>query len=479
MSSLRQQAINGMAWSAVGKIFSQLVQFVIGIIIARILVPSDYGIIGMLGIFIALANTLINSGFGSALIQKQDRTDVDLCTAFWFNVVIGISIYLLLYFSAPFIADFYNVPLLCPVTRVYTTSLLFNSLCIVQYAIYNIRLDFKTPALINFFNTIITGVLGILLAYRGYGVWALVIQSLFSNFFNGLLLWYFAKWRPKLIFSYNSFKQLFSFGSRLLVSSSINTIYSNLYTIIIGKVLKPSDVGFYTQGKSYALLPVNTIQSILLQVNYPILAKLQNDRDRLISAYNKLLNIPLFILYPLLWGLIALGDPLISLLVGEKWLPCVPILQILCLGFMFTPLTHINLNLLYVKGRTDLVLKLELMKKPIGFSIVLVTMNYGLIWMVIGQALYEFIAFSFNCFYTGKLLNFGFIKQISCIFPIMARSMIMGAVVYYVSILFDDNLYKLFVGIVLGVVFYFTTASIMKDRAMEDLKNVLREKYCK
>jgi len=476
MASLRNEAIKGMAWSSFGNLSTQIIQFAIGIALARKLPPSDYGVIGMLAIFIALSGIILDSGFGSALIQKKDRNEDDYCTVFWFNVVVGICIYVGFYIAAPWIASFYNMPLLKSVTRVYTLTFIINSLCIVQRARFNIELNFKTPTVIGIVTTILTGVVGIVLAYSGYGVWALVFQALFSQVLSAILVWYFSKWRPKLLFSKKSFHHMFSFGSKIVVSSTINTIYMNLYTLIIGKMMSPADVGYYTRGQSYAILPSRTIQGILLRVNYPILAKIQDDRDRLIRAYNKMLSTPMFILYPILMGLIALGKPLIIVMIGEIWVPCVIVMQILCVGYMFSPLTHLNLNLLYVKGRTDLVLKLELIKKPIGFVLILITMHFGLTWMVIGAAVYEFIAFTFNCYYTGKLLDYGFIKQMKFLAPIILRSVMMALIVYFVQEFLDNNWLKLIMGFSVGVVSYFLMAYIMHDSALQDIVEIVKEK---
>lgn len=476
MSSLNNKVFIGMSWTALDRIVSQLVQLAISVVLARLLLPSDYGIIGMLAIFMAISQSLIDSGFASALIQKKDRNDIDYCTAFFFNIFIGGILYLLIYILAPYIADFYQMPILKSVTRVYTLSLIINSLSIVQTVKFQVELRFKELALISISTVFFTGIIGVILAYNGLGVWALVFQFIISSSLRTLFLWYFSHWTPRLVFSIESLNKMFSFGSKLLCSGLINTIYNNIYTLIIGKKFSSADVGFYNRGSNFAYLPTNTITSTIISVNYPILAKLQDNNKVLIETYTKLLQPPLFILYPVLIGLATLGDSFIAVLIGNKWLPCVSIMQILCIGYFFNPLTHINLNLLYVKGRSDLVLKLEFIKKTIAFVILFLTIPLGITWMVVGQACYEFIAFVLNCHYTGKILNYGFIKQMRKIIPIMFRAYFMGVIIIITSHLFYTDLSKLLGGFLIGFISYAILCHMMKDPTYETLKNRILQK---
>jgi len=474
--SLKNKVIGGMAWTGIEKIVNKAVNFLIGIALARMLAPTDYGVIGMLAIFIAVANTFTDSGLSNALIQKQDRTEKDFCTIFYFNIVVAIGFYLALFFASPYIAQFYNMPILEDVTKVVALSLIITGFTAVQRTRLTIDLRFQTQALISVISLLVTGAVGLILAYLGFGVWALVFQALAGQLISSICIWYCSRWMPKLIFSKTSFKQLFGFGSKLLCSSLINTIYGNLYTLVIGKAFSPADVGFYNKGNEYALLPTQAMQDMTLKVNYPILAKMQDDNERLLRAYRKLLRTPLFLLYPVLTVIAVTAEPLIEVMIGPKWLPCVPILQVLCFGYMFSPLTHINLNLLYVKGRTDLVLKLELIKKPIGFAILFATLPFGIYAMVIGKAAYEFIAFSFNCYYTGKILNYGEIKQLRVLIPIFVQIAVMGVVTHFAMIPFDGSVAKVAVGIVTAAVVYFGIAAIVKDESFMDFKEIILSK---
>ena len=477
--SLKQKSVKGMAWTGLERLVTQVLQFVVGIVIARVLMPEDYGVIGMLAIFIAIAQSFLDSGFANALIQKKDRTNVDYCTVFYFNIVSSLVLYLILFFAAPYIASFYKMPILTPVARVVSLSLIVNGLTIVQTAKLSIDLNFKVQSLATIVSTAISGFIGIYMAYSGFGVWALVAQSLSAAALRSIMLWACSKWRPSMIFSKASFNQLFSFGSKLLASGLINTIYQNMYTLVIGKFFLPADVGFFNRGKHFAQLPAETTKQVLLKVNFPVLSQFQNDDEKLVYAYQKLLRTPMFLLCPLMLGLAAIAGPLIEVLLGTKWMPCVSILQILCLGYLWVPLTHVNLNLLNVKGRSDLVLKLELIKKPIAFLILFASIPFGIWWMCLGRAFYSFFAFVVNCYYTNKIMDYGLIKQLKMLMPIFIYSTIMFALMYLTSSL-DVNVYwKLIVGIVVGVLSYLLMAIALKDESLQDLCDILLKKFQK
>lgn len=478
-NDVKSKAISGMAWTGIERLATQTIQFIIGIIIARILMPSDYGIVGMLAIFMAIAQTFLDSGFASALIQKKDRTDVDYSTVFYFNIVVSCVLYGVFYVSAPWIASFYNMPILNDVTRITTLSLIISGLTIVQQAKLTIDLKFRELAIASVFSVLLSGVCGIIMAYNGLGVWALVFQGLLSALSRTSILWLSSKWRPSFMFSIESFKRLFSFGSKLLCSGMINTIYNNLYTLVIGKAFNASEVGFYNRANQFATLPSATITQMVVNVNFPILSQMQDDNERLVKTYRKLLCAPLFILTPVLIGIAAVGYPLVEVILGEKWLPCVPYLQILCIGCLFNPLTHINLNLLYVKGRSDLVLKLELIKKPIGFLILFVSIPFGIWWMCFGAALYNFIAFVFNCYYTKKILNYGFFMQMRELANIFINGIIMGMIITVIMSPFHNVCLKLIMGILSGAISYLLYAYFTKEQSFFDIKAIIIKRMYK
>ncbi len=476
MASLKDKAVSGGAWTAFEKIFNEVVQFVIGIVLARLLSPSDYGIVGLLAIFFAVASTFQDSGFASALIQKKDRCQSDFSTAFFFNVAISVVIYALFFVSAPYISAFYNVPILTDITRVSALGFIIGGLTGVQYAKLSAEMQFRTISILSMLGLVITGGAGIILALMGWGVWALVFQGLIGSFFKGIVVWVVSGWKPSLLFSRKSFKQLFSFGGYLMLSGLINTIYNNLYTLVIGKVYNPRTVGFYNRANGYAQIPTNLVLSMAVSVNYPILSSAQDDNERLKRAYRKLLRVPLYLHYPVLMGIAVLAAPLIEVMIGDKWLPCVPLLQILCMAGLFIPLTHINLNLLYVKGRSDLVFRLELIKKPLAFLILFASIPLGILWLVAGRVLYSFIGFCINCYYTKKILDYGFVDQIKVLIPVFINTAIMSGLVF-VSIMFTENVYlKLCIGIPVGVISYWLMSVITKDESYDDVKEIFKSK---
>jgi teichuronic acid exporter len=351
-----------MAWSSAGTFASQGISFIIGIILARILMPSDYGLIGMLAIFFAISQIFIDGGLSNALIQKIDRNETDYSTIFNFNLFVSIVLYSILFFSAPFIADFYNTPELSLLTRILSLNIIIGSLSLVQQARLHILMDFKTPALISILSMLISGGLGITLAYYNFGVWALVVQSLTGTTIRSILLNIVNRWRPKLVFSRSSFQKLFGFSSKLLVAGLIAAIFNNIYAILIGKLFAPKEVGFYTRGKQFPELISSTLTSILKGVTYPILTSLQNERERMVQVYGKLMRITVFVVIPVLTLFALLAEPFVRLFLTEKWMPIVPLIQWLCFARMITPISGLNMNILNAIGRSDLFLKVDLVK---------------------------------------------------------------------------------------------------------------------
>lgn len=471
-SETRHKAIRGMAWSTFERFATQIVQFIISIVLARILMPSDYGLVGMLSIFFAISYIFINSGFSQALIQKKDKKEEDYNTIFLFNIGTACVFYALLYFGAPYIAEFYNQPKLTPITRVYALILVINSLASVQSTILTIRLSFGALAKVSIISVVVSGIAGIIMAYSGFGVWALVWQGIISASVNSLTLFLLCRWIPSFTFSWLSFRSLFSFGSKLVISSLINAIFNNISSLIIGKAFNASELGYYNRAEGFSHLPPNTVTSVVLKVNYPILAKVQDDHSKLLSSYATLLRTPILLLYPIMFGMAVLAVPMITVLVGDKWLPSASLLPILCFTGLWTPLTHINLNLLYVKGRTDLVLKLELIKKPIAFILLIAAVPLGIKAICASVALYSFIAFTFNCYYTGKILDYGFWKQIREILPILGYSTLMGLIIWLSTFVIGNDLLKLIVGIPLGAISYYTIARLCHDHTLESLRQM-------
>ena len=337
-NSLKQVATKGVLWSSIERFSVQGIQFVIMIIMARLLTPEDYGLVGMLTIFLAVSQSLIDSGFSQALIRKQNRTEVDNSTVFYFNIAVGLALYLLFYISAPWVADFYGLPELSLVMRVVCLGIIFNSLAVVQRALLTVRIDFKTQAKASLIAAVISGMAGIILAYTGFGIWALVCQQLVNLGINTLLLWIFSKWKPMRTYSWKSFRELFSFGSKLLASGLLDTTYNNIYPIVIGKVFSAGDLGHYTRAQQFSVFPSSNITGILQRVTYPVLCSIQNDIDRLRGVYRKFLKLSAYVVFPLMTGLAAVSFPFIRIVLGEKWIFCAVLLQIICFSMMWYPI---------------------------------------------------------------------------------------------------------------------------------------------
>ena len=463
-------------WSSIDRFTTQGISFVFSMLIARMLLPSDYGVIGMLAVFMAVANCFVDSGFGAALVRKNDRTETDFCTVFYFNIVVACICYALLFLASPYIARFYNLPLLESVTKVWGLNLIISSFAGIQNAQLTIAIDFKSRAKISVITTLFTGVVGLWLAYRGYGVWALVFQTLSSNILRTILLWAIVRWMPKLIFSWKSFKELFSFGSKLLASSLLDTVFNNIYPIVIGKFFSASSLGVYSRADSLAQFPSSNITGVLQSVTFPVLSTIQDDEARLSNAYTRFLRLSAFVVFPLMVGLAAVSDPFIRLVLTDKWEATIPFLQIICFSLMWYPIHAINLNLLQVKGRSDYFLKLEVIKKILGVAILCVTIPLGLTAMCYGRVFSSVVCLGINTYYTKKIIGYGFTQQMRDLMPILIHTLLMGAIVFAVVHLLPTLWLQLIVGTLAGVVYYLAGAYLMKFDELNELIRLLKRK---
>lgn len=476
-NNIKSQTIRGVIWSTIERFSMQGVQFLLGIIMARLLTPDDYGLIGMIFVFISISQVFIDGGFTNALIQKQNRSETDFSTVFYINLAISILFYTILYITAPIIAKYYNQPLLTDLTRVYSINLILNSLVAVNRTKLMIAVDFKTQTKISFTAALISGIIGVCCAFIGYGVWSLVIQAIIAAVLNIVFSFYYVKWFPSWTFSYTSFKNLFSFGSKLLIASLISNVYTNLYVLVIGKKFSAHSLGLYTRADHFAQFASSNLGNILSRVSFPVLSQIQDDDVRLIHAYKKYIQMSALIIFPLILGLCGVAKPLIVLLLSEKWIDCVILLQILCFAYLWNCVITINLNLLNVKGRSDLVLKLEIIKKSIAFTILFISIFFDLKAICLGSAIYSLIAFYLNTYYTKKLLNYGFKKQFIEIFPYLIAALIImfeGLVIsYYIA----NPIVSLCCALIICPITYITICCTFKfDAAMEFLKIIKLKK---
>lgn len=477
MGTVRQETISGVKWSAIEKFSVQGIQFVLGIIMARLLVPSDYGTIGMIGIFIALSSSFIDSGFGNALIRKIDRTETDFSTVFYFNLVVSIICYIGLFVAAPWVGEFFETPVLCPILRVESINLILNAFMGIQTAKLTIDVNFKALAHFAFISTLISGALGVVLAYKGHGVWALVYQNLLSSIINVLLLGYYCKWKPLLVFSWASFKELGSYGSKLLASGLLHTLYSNMTTLIIGKFFSAQDLGYYNRGVHYAQFPVGTANSIVSKVSFPILAKLQNDDEHLIAVYRKYICIMSLVIIFGCMLLAALAKPLILFLLTDKWTEAVIYLQIISFALMFDHICSINLNLLQVKGRSDLFLKLEIIKKTISIGILFASIPFGVIGICVSKIIYTQIAVFINTYYTGKLFNLGYVTQVKDFSGFFFKSLVSCLPAFLLTFMPISNILVLLIGGIISVLLYMWL--IRNDASFLEIRDVVKSYFVK
>ncbi len=474
--SLKQQTLRGTVWSGVERFSVQGIQFLILILMARILTPADYGMVGMLAIFLAVSQSLVDSGFTCALIQKLDRSETDYATVFYFNIAVGAVLYFALFFAAPSIARFYDLPQLTAVTRVVSLTLFLNSLTVVPRAILSVRIDFRTQAKASILASVASGAAGVGTAYAGWGVWAIVLYNVSNVGINAALLWLFVRWRPRRVFSGASFRQLFGFGSKLMVSGLIDTVYKNIYTIVIGKRFAAAELGFYTRADQFAQFPSSNLTGILQRVTFPVLSTIQHEDDRLRLFYRKFLRLSAFVVFPMMIGLALLAGPVIAVLLNETWMPASELLAILCLCCMWYPIHAINLNLLQVKGRSDLFLRLEIIKKAVGVCILCITIPLGVKAMCWGSVVSSLLGLGINTHYTGKLIGVGFLKQMRDLLPTLGYVAVMGCAVYGIAQCADSNPAKLCLGTLGGAAVYGLAAYLTGSDDLKELWLLIRRK---
>jgi O-antigen/teichoic acid export membrane protein len=472
-SSLKSQATKGMLWSALDKFAVQAGQFVIGIVLARLLMPEDFGLIGMLSVFIAISQTFIDSGMGSGLVQKKDRTSHDYSTVFVFNLGVSVAFYLILFFTAPLIARFYSMPQLEILTKVLSLNIIINSLAIVQRTKLTIGIDFKTLAKVNVASVFISGIVAVYFAYAGFGVWALVIQNLTKALVSVFMLWFLSRWAPSLIFSKKSFKSLFGFGSKLLIAGLYARSLQEVYNITIGKVYLAAELGYYTRAKGFVDVTNGTITSILHQVTYPILASLQGEKERMVSVYSRLIRMTAFFVFPAMTLLALLADPFVRLLLTEKWLPAVVLIQWMAFARFFYPISAINMNILNAVGRSDLFLKVDLSKFPLVILALFITIPLGVKAVVIGHVATSFISFFINAYMPGKLFGYGAFKQLKDMVPIFIATGIMALLVFFSIFFIESNLLKLIVGLVVALSTYLLATKMLRVKEFAEFKELI------
>lgn len=474
--TLKQQTKRGLYWSFFNQFANYGMSFCVGIVMARLLSPSDYGITALPAVFMSVAWILQNGGLSDALVRKTNLRDEDLSTAFYYSLIMGGALYLVLFFTAPLISDFYNTPVLIPLLRVTALSFLWGPMNTAQTVILKRKLDFKTPTKISLTTRVFSAIVGIILAYMGYGLWALVVSGVLSSLLTMILNWFAVKWLPKSGWNKESFKYLWKYGNKIMASGMLDTLYNNITPIFVAKYYSPVDLGLYNRAQGYAAMPSQQVTGVIQSVTFPVLSKMQNDDQALANNYRRMLRTTAFIVFPFMMMLSALARPLVITLITVKWEACIILLQIICFSMMWYPIHSINLNLLIVKGRSDLFLRLEIIKKVIGVSILVFTLPHGLIIFCIGNILSSMISLIINTYYTGKLINVGYFKQMGDLLPIFALSLALFGAIHLSNYFIDNMYFQILIGGIFGGAVYLGGAFLLKFKELEDVKYMLKRK---
>ena len=475
-NNLKQQTKKGLYWSFFNQFSNYGMQFCVGIVMARLLSPSDYGITALPGVFLAIAAVFQDSGMAGALIRKPEIEEKDYSTLFLYSIGMGIVMYAALFFASPYIASYFETPVLIPLVRVTALTFLWGPITTVQYVFLKRKLDFKTPTKISIATKIFSAIVGITMAYMGYGLWALVISGVLSGFLNLILIVWAVRWYPRTGWSNESFKYLWGYGNKMLASSLLETAYSNITPLFVAKYYSPADLGVYNRARNYAIMPSQNVTGVIQNVTFPVLSKMQDDDESLARNYRRMLKTTAFVVFPLMMILAGLARPLILTMITAKWEACIILLQLLCFSLMWYPIHSINLNLLQVKGRTDLFFRLEVIKKIIGLSILVVTLPLGLVVFCIGGIISSLVCLAVNTYYTGKLINVGYLKQMRDLFPTFFLSLVLFGVILALNQFISNYLLQILVGGTIGSLVYLGGAFLFKFDELNDVKYMLKRK---
>lgn len=481
MASLVDKTISGIFWSLLQNIGGRSISFLVMIILARLLTPDIFGLIGVLMIFIQLSQALIVAGFNQALIQKKNTDEEDYSSVFWINLTVSIIIYVILFFIAPLIAEFYKQPILTKLTQVLSMVFIINSFSFVQETRLSKEMRFKTLTIIQIPSLVLGGVVSVSMAITGYGVWSIIAMQLVSRFVYVIQIWLYAKWKPKFVFNILKVKKLFSFGSKLLISEIIHIIYQNIYLVLIGRFYPLSSVGYYQNASNLVNTPSTTLSSAINSVAFPAFSSIQDNDLMLKLGFKKIIQQTLFWLCPIFILAGVLAEPLFHFIFTEKWLPAVPYFQLLCIVGIFTPLNSFNLNILNVKGRSDFYLRLEILKKAIITIGIIIAIPLGIWALMIFQALNSILTYIINSYYSGRFIQYPILEQLKDILPIFFLSSGVGALIYLLNqylLGFSDYL-QLLIGFGLGGVLYWISAKCLKFSPYLDIQQIYKTKVSK
>ncbi|MBR3933210.1 MAG: lipopolysaccharide biosynthesis protein [Clostridia bacterium] len=463
-----------MIWMFMERVAAQLVSFIVSIILARLLLPSDYGVVSLVMVFITLCNVFVDGGFGNALVQKKDADDTDFSSVFYFSFFLSVVLYIGIFIFAPYLARFYKMPIITSVVRVMGLRLIIASFNSIQKAFVSRRLQFKKFFWSTIIGTVISAAVGIIMAYKGMGVWALVGQYLTNTVIDTIVLFITVRWYPKLAFSFSRMKKLVSYGWKVLVTALVDTFYEDFRSLYIGKLYTAQDLAYYTRGKQFPYLVINNINSSISSVLFPVMSKKQDSNIELRVLIRRSLKTGSYVIMPLMFGLAAIAKPLVLFLLTEKWLPCVPFLQILCFNAALMPIQTANIQAIYAMGRSDIVLRLNIIKKTLGFLIVLLSAQISVLAMAYGGIVTGLMCSIVNAFPNRRLINYSYIDQIKDILPSVLASAVMALGVLAVELLELSSIYTLIIQIIIGIVLYIVISVIFKIESFRYILDTLK-----
>ena len=460
--SLREKTITGFKWSFLDNIWKTGGQFVIGIILTRLLSPEDFGLIGMITIFIVIGQSLTNSGFGQALIQKKNADNVDFSTVYYFNIVASLVIYFILFFSAPLIANFYNQPLLVILIKVICLSFVIDALGRIHVVYLEKKLDFKSQSIIGIISVVVAGVISITMAYTGFGVWALVAHTVLRSVVTTILFWWVSSWRPLLAFSKKSLKSLFMFGSKILVAGLMNSIFQNIYYLIIGRVFSAQSLGYFTRASQFKDMPVLTLTSVIQKVTFPVFSEIQDDNEKLISGYTRAIRLLSAVVLPLMGFIIIASEPLIEIVLGEKWLPVVPYLNVMAAYGWMHIIYVMNHQIITVKGRSDYYLQIKVIDKILIVLSILLTYKYGIMAMIYGNMVVTILSYVIGNVYFNKVIDISLLYQIKNVLPFLTSATLLVFTGMIWARFISNDYFYLAVSIPSGIFVYLASLKIMR-----------------
>ena len=466
--------IKNFIWRFAERSGAQLVSFVVSIVLARMLSPNDYGTIALVTVFTAIMEVFVNCGLGTALIQKKDADDLDFSSVFYFNFVVCLILYAGMFFCSPLIANFYEDVTLIPIIRVLSITILIAGVKGIQQAYVSRNMLFKRFFFSTIGGTIFSAFLGIGMAYMGFGVWALVAQQLSNTAIDTIILWITVKWRPKRVFSWKRLKNLLKFGWKLLVSSLLDTVYNNLRNLVIGRMYSSADLAYYNQGDKFPKVIVTNINTSIDSVLLPTMSNVQDDRERVKQMTRRAIKTSTYVMAPLMMGLAFCAEPIVRLVLTDKWLPCVPFLRIFCVTYMFWPVHTANLNAINAMGRSDWFLRLEIIKKIMGMTILVSTMWFGVMAMAYSLLLSSLLSQIINSWPNRKLLGYGYLEQVRDFLPGILLAVFMGICVYFVGYLPLPTIVTLIIQIIIGALIYIGASYLLKLEEFQYLLGMIQ-----